>query len=429
MRLGWPLVITITLVPLILWLRIMPVSDRFDSFGAAATSVGQLTGLAGMAMFATAMILSARLKIFDGLFGGMNRAYIVHHQAGGLAFILLMIHPLASAAVYAQNSLESAALFLWPGPDWALNLGIASLMTLMTLLILTYYVELPYQFWRFTHKFLGLAFFLGGLHSFFIPSDISRDPILRVYMLSLTAIGLIAYLYRTLLGRWLVPRLHYILTQVRQLKPDILELTLSPADPDKTLDFKAGQFVFISFQGKNIDRETHPFSISSAPAKTGFRLTVKSLGDYTRWLPQIPPNTPALVEGPFGRFATDFVLRRQYIWIAGGIGITPFVAMARNMVKNGFTADLYYCCKNPTEAVYLDELTRVATSGVGLRLTTWYSQTQGRLTSQTIARMSGLTAKDFFLCGPPPMMLTIKKQLKSAGVPGGRIHSEEFSMD
>ena len=54
----------------------------------------QALGLSGMAMFALNLVLSARLKWLESIFGGMNKIYIAHHILGGLAFILLLLHPL-----------------------------------------------------------------------------------------------------------------------------------------------------------------------------------------------------------------------------------------------------------------------------------------------------------------------------------------------
>jgi hypothetical protein len=134
---------------------------------SALTSIGQLTALVGMIVFAWSLILSTRIKLFEDYFKGMNGVYIAHHLLGGISFILLMIHPISLALTYLPISYRATALFLLPHEDWTVNLGIASLLCMMALLILTYYVEIPYHFWKFTHKFLGLAFFIGGLHSFF----------------------------------------------------------------------------------------------------------------------------------------------------------------------------------------------------------------------------------------------------------------------
>jgi predicted ferric reductase len=381
-----------------------------------------------MVLFAESLILSARIPFFEPLFGGMNRVYIAHHILGGAAFLFLMVHPVSLAAVYIQNSWVSAALFLLPGQSWEINLGIASLLSLMALLIVTYYLYLPYELWRYTHKFLGAVFFLGILHTFFISSDISWYMPLRQYLLILSALGIVAFLYRSVFGRIFVPTYTYTVTKVHHMANDVVELILQPVGK-RILNFVPGQFVFVTFVGPGIERETHPFSMSTPPMKSGFRLSIKTLGDYTSWLPNIPVGTTVRVEGPYGRFSYLYERNRSYIWIGGGIGITPFVSMAYSLEPGSCQADVYYATTTSDEAVYMPALTSLVSANPDLRVIPWYSKEQGRLTAELVSRTSkDFRTRDIFICGPPPMMHALKKQFIALGVPSGRIHMEEFGM-
>ncbi len=425
--LGWPIIVILTIIPVILWMLIMPLTFRFASVAGTSTSIGQLLGIIGMVLFSIAMILSTRLKIFDTLFGGLNRAYIVHHQIGGIAFILLMIHPLSLAVAYLFTSVKSAALFLLPGQDWINNFGIAGLLSLMGLLILTYYVDLPYELWRFSHKFLGIAFLFGAIHVLFVPSDVTMQPVLKIYMFALIACGLLAFTYRSILGRWLVPRLPYTVFDIKLRGDGVYEIILTP-QTDKVLTFSPGQFMFIQFSLPGISQETHPFSMSSAPTSKGFSITAKALGDFSSKISTIPLGTTAKIEGPFGRFSPFYVPAQSYVWIAGGIGITPFMSMARAL-QNITPIDLYYIVKTEPEAVFLQELHSIATRLPGLRVIPWYTKQYGHLTGELIKKYTpDITQREIFLCGPPAMMKGTKTELRKVGISGSRIHSEEFAM-
>jgi len=196
---GWLIIIFLSLLPTVFWCFSKPISARFVSSTTILTSLGQITGLVGMAMFAFTLILSSRLKFLENYFGGLNRVYAAHHIFGSTAFILLLFHPLILAGKFAQVSIRNAALFLLPSSDWPINFGIIALLLMMIALVLTFFAKLPYQIWKFSHKFLGLAFFFATLHSFFIPSDISRDPILKIYIMTLAAVGTIAFIYRVII--------------------------------------------------------------------------------------------------------------------------------------------------------------------------------------------------------------------------------------
>src|SRR6266480_2383704 len=142
-------------------------------------SIGQVLGLVGVVMFSLNFVLSTRLKSFEDFFGGMNRVYVAHHIFGGIALIILLFHPLFLAASYLPYSVKAAALYLLPGEDWSINFGIAALLLLISLLLITFFINLPYQIWQFTHKFLGLAFFIASIHGLYISSDIMNNFLMK----------------------------------------------------------------------------------------------------------------------------------------------------------------------------------------------------------------------------------------------------------
>lgn len=160
----------LVLIPILIWFLAMPWPSRFGNIYLISTSFGQIAGLAGMTMFSLALILSARFRFLEGYFGGLDKMYKLHRIYGGVGFILILLHPLLVMLAYFQFSLKLAALFLLPGQDLIIDLGIYSLLLIMLLIILTLYVKLRYEVWKFSHKFLGLAFFLAGLHVFLYPA-------------------------------------------------------------------------------------------------------------------------------------------------------------------------------------------------------------------------------------------------------------------
>jgi predicted ferric reductase len=424
---GWLVFIALSLLPTIFWYFSKPISTRFVSLATTLTSLGQITGLVGMAMFALTLILSSRLRFLENYFGGLNRVYIAHHFFGSIAFILLLFHPLILAAKFAQVSIRSAALFLLPSSEWPINFGIIALLLMMVSLVLTFFVKLPYQIWKFSHKFLGLAFFFAALHSFFIPSDISQNIILRIYIMTLAGIGIIAFIYRAVLAKFFVKYFEYSVEEVKILAKNLVEITMSPKG--KRINFTPGQFVFVSFVDNNISAESHPFSISSAVSEKNLKLTIKSLGDYTSQLRNLRAGALAKIEGPFGKFSYQNVENKNQVWIAGGIGITPFLSMARSLENAEYKIDLYYCVNNEKEPIFLEELLKISQQNPNFRIIPFYSEKQGFINAEFIQKISGdLNGKEIFLCGPPAMMKSLKEQFLKLKVSRKNIHSEEFQL-
>jgi predicted ferric reductase len=424
---GWFLLALLSLFPLVLWYFIEPMSARLSTRSTTLASLGQVTGLVGLAMFACTLILSSRLSFFEDYFGGLSSVYVAHHVWGCLALVLVLFHPVALAAEYMTSSARSAALLLLPSADWALNFGIVALVSLILFLVLTLFISLPYHIWEYSHRFLGPAFFVATLHAFTIRSDMSRDLTLRTYMLALSAAAVVVYLCRTALGRWLVSRLEYRVESVRQLNDRAIHIKMAPTG--RPMAFHAGQFAFVDFHQQGISPETHPFSIASTPAEATIEVVVRSLGDYTSRLKNLKPGAIARMEGPFGRFSYHRYPNKKQVWIAGGIGITPFMSMVRTLEGSDYSVDVYYGANTRDEAVFLDELVDLSDGGGNFRIIPFFADVHGFLTAEKVEEMSGsLHDKDFFLCGPPPMVRTLAGQLLRRKVRPGRIHSDEFAL-
>ena len=432
-NLSWLVIVLLVLIPVLLWLGMMPLKFRFGSVISTCTSLGQLAALTGMVLFSWSLILSARLKFFDRYLGGLNRVYVNHHRIGAAAFVLLLFHPLFLTVRLGAHSLVMAAKFWLPSGNWALNFGLAALFGMMVLLILTFFVSLKYSAWKNTHKYLGAAFFLGGLHALMITSDISRNPILRYYMFTLALLGIAAYVYRTILGRWLVRRYLYVVDEIKNLGNSVAEISLLPLDANQAMSYTAGQFGFIHFNDIQVGKEQHPFSFVSAPSDRYIKFAIKNLGDYTSVLSRLSKGTVAQLEGPYGRFSFLNCKNKKQIWLAGGIGITPFVSMGLYLAglpdAADYSIDLYYCVRDAAEMVLSTELTSVCQKCTDFRVISFCSNAQGFINAKFVSDTSnGLADKDIFLCGPPPMVKSLKEQFKQMGVSHNHIHSEEFSF-
>ncbi len=433
--LGWPLLIGLCLLPALRWAEMQPIDTRFDGPVTIMLSLGQLAGIIGLTLFAFNLLLTTRIKFFEDLFGGLNKVFIAHHLIGTIAFVALLAHPVFLALRLVPSSMRDAALLLVPTfGNIPVALGILSLLGLVGLMFITFFMTLNYRTWLLTHKYLGAVFFLAGLHVLLTPNDLSRDHILQTYLLSLVALGLASYVYRTLFPGIFVKRYDYTLQLSKWLNDSTVEVDLIPVK--KGLKFDAGQFIFVSFRADGISPEWHPFTVSSAPNDPGIAITIKSLGKYTERLAHFLPamnGVKVKVEGAYGRFEFKDVGGPNQIWIAGGIGITPFLSLGRSLAasESEFHVDLYYSVKTESELVDLDLLQQaaIALPEKSFRVIPFISDTQGRLTAKYISDNSGgLTGKEILLCGPPPMMSAMRQQLAKLGVHKQHIHSEEFAM-
>jgi predicted ferric reductase len=190
-----------------------------------------------------------------------------------------------------------------------------------------------------------------------------------------------------------------------------------------------GQFAFFRFNGEKVGKEEHPFSISSNPADKFLRITVKYLGDFTAQLKQLEVGAKVIVDGPYGKFSYKNAHYEKQIWIAGGIGITPFLSMFPDIRDDKYTVDLVYVLARESEAINLPEMLLHAKEHPNFRVATFDSSKQGRITAEIIRNYHGdLGDTSIFLCGPPAMMKSMREQFVALGVATSDIHSEEFEL-
>jgi predicted ferric reductase len=249
-------------------------------------------------------------------------------------------------------------------------------------------------------------------------------------MLFLIIAGAYAYFYRTVLAVYKKKEYRYKLEKVKKENDNIAELVLSSFG--KKIDFKPGQFAFLRFKTEGILSESHPFSFSSAPTENDLSFGIKALGDYTSMVYLLKPGAICLIEGPFGAFSYLNVNSKRQIWVAAGVGITPFLSMARQIAhnhNNDYKIDLYYSIKNEKENAFADELIKIVKQTNNFRMYQHISEKEGRISASFISNMSkDVNKAEIFLCGPASFMQSLRKQFINININNKKIHSEEFSF-
>lgn len=421
---AWFAVLLPSLPPVLLWLVTPAMTSAFLTLPGALRSLGLLAGLCAYVTFATNLLLGARLPWIERLFRSLDRMYRFHRRLGIAVGCLLTVHVvLMLGSVVASDPAGLVSVLGEPG----VAVGVGALAGFAMIVALSLFGRMRHETFQRMHRLIGVVFVAAAVHVLLVPGVSAQSGPLRAYLVGASVVGVGAWLYRSLLWQQLVRRHAYRVARITPVHDDINELALTPVDDP--LRFEPGQFVFIAIDDDAVTREAHPFSITSGPQDTELRLVIKALGDFTSGLAHVSPGAPVVIEGPYGGFwHRGHDLRRQ-VWIAGGIGVTPFLAMARSLDLSDREIDFYYCTQTAESAVFLDELTDIAQRTPGLRLVTVPFDTEGLLTADRVAATSGdLLRRQVFLCGPAPMLDALVPQLSAAGVDRDRLHYEEFRL-
>jgi len=439
---GNLILILIALLPFITWLVWQPagVSVFWQS---PFLTLAKFGAFSGTVLFGLNFVLATRWPWIESAFDGLDKVYKAHHMAGRIALGLLIIHPVA-ITLHTVPDWSRITSFYLPGMNLSYTFAQLSLFGLFLLIALTIWAKLPYQTWLFTHKLMGIPLVFGLVHALSSRGDLHHLPLLKWQLILACILGMVAYIYKLWLYRFLGPRYPGTLQKItvsQQISEMLIQLKGKP------FRHGPGQFVFVSFDQAQAPalHDKHPFSIASYSENNIIRLSAKELGSFTRELTQLAPDEPVQVFGPYGRFAGKFMTTNQdMVWIGGGIGITPFLSMSHyelhqrtfdhyEEAKRNRKIQLYYSVIKPEEAIYREELTRIDEKFENFQVKYWYAESDGFLTGEKIQEDIGgndaLRERLYFLCGPVPMMRSITNQLMELGVKPRQIIFEEFSFD
>lgn len=207
--------------------------------------------------------------------------------------------------------------------------------------------------------------------------------------------------------------------------------------------FKPGQaidVVLIDPPTTDAQSARHTFSIVSAPFESDLVVATRMRDSaFKRAFKSLPIGSPARIEGPSGSLTLHNNRARPAVFIAGGIGITPFMSILRQAAKDQLAQRLLllYSNRRPEDAAFLAELQQLEQQNKNFRLVAtmtemskssrpWEGET-GLIDEGLLKRIAGdLSAPIYYLVGPPGMVEAMRQTLNQAGINDDDIRSEEF---
>ena len=365
-------------------------------------------------VFAFNFLMSTRAKWVEKIFGGLDKMYLIHRRSGVIAVCLLLAHFI---------TVPRDLTVFNPGKPLGFYAFVLIIIGVILSAVPFFKKKIPYHKWINIHKLMGAFYVMGVLHGLLVKSLISELPITRIYVFGMAFMGIIAWIYRAFLFGVFNKKLKYDIIEVKDKGYGITEIITKPID--KEINFLAGQFAFFTFPSIS-KKEQHPFTISSHPSSENLRITIKGLGDYTNDLnTKLKNGDTVFVEGPYGHFSAGNIKEKEQIWIAGGIGITPFLSLANELKSN--KAHLFWCVNTQEEAIYTQDLQEIADSNPNFQFTLWPSKESGHISCSKLG-LENFKNKGYLICGPKALKENIMKQLMVEGVKQNSIYDEEFAF-
>lgn len=379
-------------------------------------ALGVASGWVGVTLALASLLLLFRHPALARAAGGLERMLRLHHLCGLGAYGALLLHPLALAA----ESGTGWALLDPLTQGWPERWGWVSLLLMMVGLMAGAWPAMPYRRWRRLHHLLSLSVLAGLAHL----ALLRADTVVPWGVAALAAAGLVVRYAVVDRGGLSLP---YRVKLVHPQAPDVVEATLQPLAA--ALSVQPGQFVLLAlgsgpgFAGCG---EFHPFTVSRCGPGGELQVAIKSLGPCSARAQRLTEGTAVRVQGPFGQFLAERDGRPQ-LWVAGGIGVTPFVAALRDGPLARPTA-LLDLSTDPGRAPFAEELRHMADAQPLLQWLPCASRDATRDLPHLLDRVSDLPSRQVFACGPEPMVRALQHALTDRGLPPQAVHAERFDF-
>jgi len=399
---------------------------------ALITSFSRLCALVGTYFAVLGIFLIARIPLVErGV--GHDRLVTWHRKLGPYSLFLVGFHVIFVIIGYAGQDQIPLYTELWNVLTkfywmWA---GLAGFVLMMLAGVTSYKkarAKMSYETWWIIHIYTYSAVALSFMHQVLNGSMFVGHPLNRLYWTLLyIAMGASVLYWR--IGSPLVRSLRHNIKVDRVVVegPDVVSVVMRGRKLHK-LAAQGGQFFSWRFLEKGHLLVAHPYSLSAAPTEHFIRITVKGLGDHSRSLALLHVGTRVFVEGPYGAFTAGRASSPHIVLVGGGVGITPIRAIIEEF-KNGVQMDVIYRASKKEDLVLREELDYLAANSDGTIRVHYLvgSRKNHPMDARTITELVPRFAdSDVYICGPAPLVESVRKAAKDVGVPKDKFHDEAF---
>jgi predicted ferric reductase len=402
-----------------------------------AVELSVALGYVALALFALQFASTGRIGRLATPFG-MDGTMRLHRWLGCVAALFVLTHVVLILWLEPANWSYFDPRVNWPRA-LALPAGLLALALVVGLPFVRGRLGFDHGWWRLTHGVLALVVVaVGTAHVILVGHHTNQLWKQALWVvLALAAFGLLVEL--RLLRPRRMRRRPWRLVGVESAGGRTWTLRLR-AEGHGGLCFRPGQFVWLTVAESPYDLEQHPFSMtSSADRPEELSFAIKELGDFTSTVGGLKPGSRAWIDGPYGSFELPRDPKQPIVWLAGGIGIAPFLSMLRTLADRGERRPLrlVYGAGSLKTLVYHRELEELFARTGGSYVPVleeppedWQGE-RGRVDTALVDKL--LTSEEraharVYACGPGPMLDALERELGRLGIGPRRRWVEHFDV-
>ncbi|MGW8123605.1 flavodoxin reductase [Roseivirga echinicomitans] len=216
------------------------------------------------------------------------------------------------------------------------------------------------------------------------------------------------------------------LQSIEKITPDVIKIK---TDKPNGYTFKVGQATEVGINKEGWEKELRPFTFTCLPQDNYLEFIIKTYPSHkgvTAEMLNLKPKDELLIGDAWGTIG----YKGPGAFIAGGAGITPFIAIFRQLQADKSLAGnkLIFANKTKADIIHKAEFTRMLGSNFINILSDEKTKEHehGFISRKLLKNYDLTTCKHIYLCGPQPMMEAVEQQLHELGIDKKRIVKEEF---
>jgi len=402
----------------------------------ALLAIARLCGLLAVYFVLLQFVLRGRAVWIEEAFG-LNNLSTVHRLNGYLSLLFILSHFILILTSYslAANTNVIVQFFDFISQYTELLQSFIALVLFVTIVFVSIYIvrrRLKYETWYYIHLATYIAVLFAWGHQLKFGGDFAQTFFVWYwYALYIFVFGNLL-IFRWMRQVYLFFKYRFIVSNVIKEADGAISVYITGNNLSGFV-VKPGQFMILRFLDKKRWWQAHPFSLSFVPKENMLRVTIKNVGDFTSEIGKIKKGTPILLDGPLGTFTASHAAKDKFLFIAGGVGITPIRALIEELAPLKKNMTLLY--SNKTKDIILkeelDKLSATYKFPIHYVITEErsYKGEKGRIDGEKIKRLvPDFLKRDIFLCGPVPMMHSLVNTLKGLGVSHSSLHFEKFDL-
>lgn len=232
------------------------------------------------------------------------------------------------------------------------------------------------------------------------------------------------------------------ITSVKKENSQVSSFTIHPF-PEGFSRQRPGQYLLLKLPRGTGWSEAHPFTVTSRPHEDFLKITVKRIGDFTTALHSIPLPGDVQVSGPLGDYGNRIDDHKTMVFIAGGIGITPFISLLMSLDEKKSTADItLFWANNRVEELFALDFFNELSTRINIKIILvifeptpenggkgdCFTRKTGHLTTKLFEECIEKRTAAFYMCGSENMQRHVFSQIRTLGILPENVETEKFGI-